>query len=77
MRTWAEPAVTVNGFVGGEPQLQKTVLPVCAEANVSIRLAPGQQPDEIAPVFERLLREAAPENTDLEVERWSSASHRA
>ena len=74
MRTWAEPAVTVNGFVGGEPHLQKTVLPVFAEANVSIRLAPGQDPDEIAPVFERLLREAAPEATDVEVERWASAA---
>ena len=74
MRTWAEPAVTVNGFVGGEPHLQKTVLPVFAEANVSIRLAPGQDPDQIAPVFERLLREAAPEGTGVEVERWASAA---
>ena len=65
--------MTVNGLVGGEPLLQKTVLPVSAEANVSIRLAPGQDPDEIAPVFERLLREAAPEGADVEVERWSSA----
>ncbi|HEX7255686.1 MAG TPA: M20/M25/M40 family metallo-hydrolase [Gaiellaceae bacterium] len=72
-RTWGEPAVTVNGIVGGEPNLQKTVLPVLAEANVSIRLAPGQDPDAIAPVFERLLREAAPEGADVEVERWSSA----
>src|SRR5262245_7127974 len=71
VRTWAEPAVTVNGFVGGEAVLQKTVLPVTAEANVSIRLAPGQDPDEIAPVVERLLREAAPEGADVEVERWS------
>jgi acetylornithine deacetylase/succinyl-diaminopimelate desuccinylase-like protein len=73
VRTWAEPAVTVNGFVGGEPNLQKTVLPVFAEANVSIRLAPGQDPEEIAPVFERLLREAAPAGADVEVVRWSSA----
>jgi acetylornithine deacetylase/succinyl-diaminopimelate desuccinylase-like protein len=72
-RTWAQPAVDVNGIAGGEPQLQKTVLPVTAEANVSIRLAPGQDPGEIAPVFERLLREAAPEGADLEVVRWSSA----
>ena len=72
-RTWAEPAVDVNGFVGGEPQLQKTVLPVSAEANVSIRLAPGQDPDTIAPVFERLLRAAAPPGADVDVERWSSA----
>ncbi len=73
LRTWSEPAVDVNGIVVGEPHLQKTVLPVHAEANVSIRLAPGQDPDEIAPVFERLLREAAPRDADVDVERWSSA----
>jgi acetylornithine deacetylase/succinyl-diaminopimelate desuccinylase-like protein len=73
VRTWAEPAVTVNGIAGGEAHLQKTVLPVCAEANVSIRLAPGQDPDEIAPVFERLLRESAPAGAEVEVERWASS----
>jgi acetylornithine deacetylase/succinyl-diaminopimelate desuccinylase-like protein len=74
LRTWAEPAVDVNGIAGGEPHLQKTVLPVAAEANVSIRLAPGQDPDEIAPIFERVIRDAAPEGADVELERWSSAS---
>jgi acetylornithine deacetylase/succinyl-diaminopimelate desuccinylase-like protein len=73
LRTWAEPAVDVNGIVVGEPHLQKTVLPVHAQANVSIRLAPGQSPDEIAPLFERLVRESAPEGADVDVERWSSA----
>ena len=73
VRTWAEPAVTVNGIAGGEAQLQKTVLPVCAEANVSIRLAPGQDPDQIAPIFDRLLRESAPEGAEVEVERWASS----
>jgi len=73
IRTWAEPAVDVNGVEGGSPQLQKTVLPVLAEANVSIRLAPGQDPDVIAPEVERLLREAAPAGADVEVERWSDA----
>jgi acetylornithine deacetylase/succinyl-diaminopimelate desuccinylase-like protein len=70
-RTWAHPAVTVNGIAGGEAQLQKTVLPVAAEANVSIRLAPGQDPDEIEAVFTRLLRESAPEGADVDVERWA------
>jgi acetylornithine deacetylase/succinyl-diaminopimelate desuccinylase-like protein len=63
----------VNGIVGGEPILQKTVLPVTAEANVSIRLAPGQGLDEITAAFERLLREAAPQGAELEIERLSSA----
>ncbi len=73
LRTFAEPSVDVNGIHSGSPQLQKTVLPVEAVANVSIRLAPGQDVDEIVPVVERLLREAAPANADLEIELWSSA----
>ena len=72
-RTWAEPSLDVNGVEGGSPQLQKTVIPVVAEANLSIRLAPGQQVGEIAPEVERLLREAAPEGAEVEVELWSSA----
>jgi acetylornithine deacetylase/succinyl-diaminopimelate desuccinylase-like protein len=73
LRTLAGPAVDVNGIVGGEPILQKTVLPVAAEANVSIRLAPGQEVETIASAFERLLREAAPEGSELEIDRMSAA----
>jgi len=73
LRTFAEPSLDVNGIEGGSPQLQKTVLPVEAHANLSIRLAPGQDPEQIAPEVERLLREAAPEGAELEVTRLSSA----
>ena len=72
-RTVAGPAVDVNGIQGGEPVLQKTVLPVSAQANVSIRLAPGQAVEEIAAAFERLLRDAAPDGAELEVTRRSAA----
>jgi acetylornithine deacetylase/succinyl-diaminopimelate desuccinylase-like protein len=74
LRTWAEPAVDVNGIEGGSPQLQKTVLPVQAEANVSIRLAPGQDPARIAEVFQRLLRDSAPEGAEVEVELLASSA---
>jgi acetylornithine deacetylase/succinyl-diaminopimelate desuccinylase-like protein len=73
LRTFAEPAVDVNGIQTGSPVLQKTVLPVEAIANVSIRLAPGQTVEEIAPEVERLLREAAPKGADVEIELWSSS----
>jgi acetylornithine deacetylase/succinyl-diaminopimelate desuccinylase-like protein len=73
LRTFAEPAIDVNGIATGSPLLQKTVLPVEAVANVSIRLAPGQHVEEVAPVVERLLRESAPAGAEVEVERWSSA----
>ncbi len=72
-RTFAEPSLDVNGVESGSPHLQKTVLPVEAVANLSIRLAPGQKVEEIAPEVERLLRAAAPDGADLTVERWSAA----
>jgi acetylornithine deacetylase/succinyl-diaminopimelate desuccinylase-like protein len=53
--------------------LQKTVLPVVAEANLSIRLAPGQDPETIAGEVERLLRDACPERAELELRRLSMA----
>jgi acetylornithine deacetylase/succinyl-diaminopimelate desuccinylase-like protein len=68
-RTWEEPAVDVHGLGGGSPRLQKTVLPVVAEANVSIRLAPGQDGDEISAAMEKLMREATPEGAEVEIER--------
>jgi acetylornithine deacetylase/succinyl-diaminopimelate desuccinylase-like protein len=73
LRTFAEPALDVNGIESGSPHLQKTVLPVTAVANLSIRLAPGQSVEEIAPEVERLLRESAPDGAELTVERLSSS----
>jgi acetylornithine deacetylase/succinyl-diaminopimelate desuccinylase-like protein len=72
VRTWAEPSLDVNGVEGGSPQLQKTVIPVSAEANLSIRLAAGQKVDEVAPEVERLLREAAPATAEVEVDVLAS-----
>ena len=73
LRTTAEPALDVNGIVGGSPLLQKTVLPVFAETNVSIRLAPGQDVETIAAAVEQLMREAAPAGAELDVRRLSAA----
>jgi acetylornithine deacetylase/succinyl-diaminopimelate desuccinylase-like protein len=68
VRTFADTSLDVNGIAGGSPDLVKTVLPVEARANVSIRLAPGQDPDRIRAAFERLLREGLPEGAELELE---------
>ncbi|MGP0052441.1 MAG: M20/M25/M40 family metallo-hydrolase [Solirubrobacteraceae bacterium] len=73
LRTFAESSLDVNGIATGSPHLQKTVLPVEAVANLSIRLAPGQEPDVIGATLERLLRDAAPVGAELELELWSSA----
>jgi len=73
LRTFADTALDVNGIGGGSPELVKTVLPVEAHANVSIRLAPGQDPDRIRTVFEQLVREGVPDGAELEIELRNSA----
>ena len=73
VRTWAEPSVDVHGLGGGSPDLIKTVLPVEARANVSIRIAPGQNVADVSAAFERLVRGAVPEGADLDVKLVSSA----
>ena len=72
-RTWAEPSVDVHGIAGGSPDLVKTVLPVHARANVSIRIAAGQNVADVSAAFEKLLREAAPVGAELGIELVSSA----
>ena len=74
LRTTAEPALDVNGIQGGSPVLQKTVLPVFAEANLSIRLAPGQDVETIAGAVEQMLRDATPAGAELELKRLSAAA---
>jgi acetylornithine deacetylase/succinyl-diaminopimelate desuccinylase-like protein len=73
LRTFADTALDVNGIAGGSPDLVKTVLPVSARANVSIRLAPGQDPETIRASFEGLLRQGLPAGAELEIEVRNSA----
>jgi acetylornithine deacetylase/succinyl-diaminopimelate desuccinylase-like protein len=72
VRTWAEPSVDVHGIAGGSPRLIKTVLPVQAEANVSIRLVPDQDPATIAATFQRLFQEATPAGAEVEITQSSA-----
>ena len=73
LRTFADTSLDVNGIASGSPDLVKTVLPVEARANVSMRLAPGQDPDTVRTAFERLVREALPAGAELEITPKNSA----
>jgi acetylornithine deacetylase/succinyl-diaminopimelate desuccinylase-like protein len=73
LRTLAEPAVDVNGILGGKPGLRNTTIPVQAQANLTIRLAPGQEVDTIRTAAERLMREAAPAGATVELKCEDSA----
>ena len=67
-RAFTEPSVDVTGIVGGKPGLRNTTLVSRAAAGVTIRVAPGQDANEIAGVAERLLREALPAGATMTVE---------
>lgn len=74
IRTTAEPSVEVNGILGGKPGLKNTTVISEAQANFTVRLAPGQDPKVVAPEVERLLREAAPEGATIEVEELEGST---
>ncbi len=63
-RNGAEPSLEVNRVEGGEA---RTIVPALAEATISLRLAPGQDPARMQPVLEALLRDAVPDGAELEI----------
>ena len=63
-RNGADAALDVNEISGGEP---RTVVPAQATASLSLRLAPGQDPERMQRVLEGLLRDALPDGAELEV----------
>ena len=73
LRTFADTSLDVNGIASGSPDLVKTVLPIEARANVSMRLAPEQDPETIRAIFERLARDALPAGAELEITLRNSA----
>jgi acetylornithine deacetylase/succinyl-diaminopimelate desuccinylase-like protein len=74
LRTTAEPSVEVNGILGGKPGLKNTTVVSDAQANFTVRLAPGQTPQAVVPEVERLLKEAAPEGATVEVEELAGST---
>ncbi len=70
-RNGAEPSLEINRVAGGEA---RTIVPAEAEATVSLRLAPGQDPVEMRETLERLLRDALPAGAELEIAPEHDAS---
>lgn len=70
-RTWTRPSLTVHSVGSGDPTLHKTSIGAEARASLSLRVAPGQDPDALAERFERMVREACPAHATLELEAWA------
>lgn len=64
LRNGADASLDVNEVAGGEP---RTVVPAEAHATLSLRLAPGQDPEHMREVLSGLLRSALPDGAELEI----------
>jgi acetylornithine deacetylase/succinyl-diaminopimelate desuccinylase-like protein len=62
VRTGAAPSLDVHRIRGGEA---RTIVPPVAHCDVSVRLAPGQDPEAISRAFEALLRSGLPDGAEL------------
>ncbi|MFL5895794.1 MAG: M20/M25/M40 family metallo-hydrolase [Thermoleophilaceae bacterium] len=67
LRTGAGASLEVNGVIAGATEELRTIIPAVARANLSLRTAPGQHSATLAPVLERLLRDAAPDGADVQM----------
>jgi acetylornithine deacetylase/succinyl-diaminopimelate desuccinylase-like protein len=67
LRNGSDTSIDVNGIYGGDPDNPRTIVPATARANLTMRLAPGQDAAEMGARLERLLRCAAPPGTDVEL----------
>lgn len=69
-RVWAKPTFEVHGIAGGyQGPGVKTIVPHSAEAKISMRLVPNQDPQKIAALVEQFVKELCP---DAEVHREGS-----
>jgi acetylornithine deacetylase/succinyl-diaminopimelate desuccinylase-like protein len=63
---WSRPTCEFNGVSGGYAgEGFKTVLPAKAQAKVSFRLVPGQDPDKIRAAFRAYVSAAAPQDAKV------------
>ncbi|MFW6097773.1 MAG: dipeptidase [Chloroflexota bacterium] len=74
-RMGARPTLDVNGIVGGYTgEGSKTIIPSTVHAKISMRLAPNQDPQKIADLFEEYVKEIAPPSATVKIRRLGTAT---
>jgi acetylornithine deacetylase/succinyl-diaminopimelate desuccinylase-like protein len=69
-RIWVRPTLEINGICGGfVGEGAKTVIPAKSMAKISMRLVPNQDPDKIANLFEKHVRQIVPPSVKMTVTR--------
>lgn len=67
-RVWARPTLDCNGIIGGfTGKGAKTVIPSKASTKISMRLVPNQDPNKIAKLFTKYVKEIAPKSVKLKM----------
>jgi acetylornithine deacetylase/succinyl-diaminopimelate desuccinylase-like protein len=71
-RTWARPTLEVHGMPGGFTAAgAKTVIPARAQAKVSMRLVPNQDPEDIVKRYKAYVKKLTPKGIETNVKIWS------
>lgn len=65
VRNWTQPALDVNGIVGGDAAQVRTIIPVEARAKASIRLVPDQTTAETTEILRRMIERSVPKGADV------------
>ena len=71
--TGSEPSFDLTGILGGVPDQIRTIIPATAQAKVSMRIAPGQDEEQMYEVLAGLLRDAAPAGAQVDIELHATA----
>src|SRR5215467_4412836 len=67
-RLWARPTLEVHGIIGGfVGEGAKTVIPAVGKAKISLRLPPDLKSGEVFTLFERRVKELAPQGVEVTV----------
>ncbi len=71
---WLRPSLEINGMSGGYTgEGVKTVIPKQAEAKITCRLVPDQDPDKVAASITQFLKAKAPQCVDLKIDYLQGA----
>jgi acetylornithine deacetylase/succinyl-diaminopimelate desuccinylase-like protein len=67
-QVWARPTAEVNGIASGyQGEGPKTIIPSRAMAKLSFRLVPDQDPRELRPLINELLKQECPDSVEMEI----------
>ena len=73
LRNGSDSSLDINGIYGGDPDNARTIVPATARANLTMRLAPGQDAQEMRARLERLLRSGAPAAAEVDLDISAAA----